>query len=594
MVAAAHARERSTWSDAATGSERLAAQDAELVKLGRGGAQLRLQIGRLLDELDRRAGHHELGFSSFSAYALERCERGRRWAAETKALARRIRRKGLTRLEREVFAGRLGWCAAELIARHATAVTEASIIEKARGLTVRRLQSFLVGPNDDAPDPEPAEPSVRKTKTAGRDEALLVESAKLLVEYINGASSSDEDFVVALLGEAESTLLGLGANRSAPIVPPDLDGASVERCREAMRALREAREAAAEPVIPLGAELCVRPAMLPTSVPTDLVELDSELRRLCSRLAARDLEMGHLARAVFRARYWRTLGYASPSQYAKERIGVSLSSLQHRITLAARLAAAPALGRALSEGRIGYEAAYLLSRAVTPQTADAWVRRAENRTIVHLKEELTAVDVMGRLEGVPRRPPDEAVLARFRTFEERVQSGELYESLLGSAAAGAGSQISVTLDAGSGQVVTFRISEDLYRHWRFVEHLYDRVARRGTSFVAFACLALWQSWMPHLEHAEGKWRHIHLRDRHRCTSPVCERHDVTLHHLKFRSRGGTDDPENLVSLCAWCHIHGIHEGRLEAEPPASNIRWSFGRTPILEVHGRNRLRHSST
>jgi hypothetical protein len=82
---------------------------------------------------------------------------------------------------------------------------------------------------------------------------------------------------------------------------------------------------------------------------------------------------------------------------------------------------------------------------------------------------------------------------------------------------------------------------------------------------------------------------VYRRDAFRCTSPVCTRRDVTPHHLKFRSHGGGDDAENVASLCVWCHLHGVHEGRIRAEPPASRIRWRIGRAGTLCVEGRTRL-----
>jgi 5-methylcytosine-specific restriction endonuclease McrA len=81
---------------------------------------------------------------------------------------------------------------------------------------------------------------------------------------------------------------------------------------------------------------------------------------------------------------------------------------------------------------------------------------------------------------------------------------------------------------------------------------------------------------------------VYRRDAFRCTSPVCTRSDVTPHHLVFRSHGGGDEDENVASLCVWCHLHGIHEGRIAAEPPASKIRWRIGRTATVRVDGRVR------
>lgn len=36
-----------------------------------------------------------------------------------------------------------------------------------------------------------------------------------------------------------------------------------------------------------------------------------------------------------------------------------------------------------------------------------------------------------------------------------------------------------------------------------------------------------------------------------------------IHHLKFRSRGGKDTPENMITLCGYCH-DAIHRYRLSA------------------------------
>ena len=48
------------------------------------------------------------------------------------------------------------------------------------------------------------------------------------------------------------------------------------------------------------------------------------------------------------------------------------------------------------------------------------------------------------------------------------------------------------------------------------------------------------------------------RDKHQC---VCcgNTEDLQIHHKQYRSKGGTDDPDNLVTLCAVCHAKQ-HEG----------------------------------
>jgi len=59
--------------------------------------------------------------------------------------------------------------------------------------------------------------------------------------------------------------------------------------------------------------------------------------------------------------------------------------------------------------------------------------------------------------------------------------------------------------------------------------------------------------------------------------PGCSRAAVHAHHIIPRSQGGTDDPENLVSLCAAHHLHGIHGGRMRVTGTAPDkLVWEFG------------------
>ena len=70
--------------------ETIEALDADLARHCHGAAALRLSLGRGLEALARIDGHHERGFSSLEAYALERCERGARWVQESRRLAKLV------------------------------------------------------------------------------------------------------------------------------------------------------------------------------------------------------------------------------------------------------------------------------------------------------------------------------------------------------------------------------------------------------------------------------------------------------------------------------------------------------------------------
>ena len=152
-----------------------------------------------------------------------------------------------------------------------------------------------------------------------------------------------------------------------------------------------------------------------------------------------------------------------------------------------------------------------------------------------------------------------------------------------------GPQMSVTLPIGTGCDVRLRVSPELRTYFCDVEAEFQRLAGPGASFVAFMCICLWHAWLPWLEAQDSKWAEIFLRDRHRCRSPVCRRADITPHHLKFRAFGGSDENENMVGLCAWCHLQGVHGNLITVMPPASNMFWRIGRPPVLEILGREVL-----
>ena len=53
------------------------------------------------------------------------------------------------------------------------------------------------------------------------------------------------------------------------------------------------------------------------------------------------------------------------------------------------------------------------------------------------------------------------------------------------------------------------------------------------------------------------------RDNHKCQNPNCKNKGqeqiLKVHHIKFRSLGGTDAPSNLITLCNKCHTSPNHK-----------------------------------
>ncbi|HEX6766846.1 MAG TPA: hypothetical protein VF103_15230 [Polyangiaceae bacterium] len=487
--------------------------DEALVRVGRGAAAVRLAVGIALDALSSSEGHYELGFSSLEAYARERCERTGRWVADTRALARSL--SSLPRLRDALRAGAIGWSTAELLARHATPETEAAWLERALGATVRELRAMIARERDASAEGEESDASDatrQLTVRATREDGWSFECARKVAEAVAGPMSPD-GLLQTLLAEAFSTLLELAPPGAEPelleIERLECDAAAEAYARDGFRAQmrhwREDAEASCENRVPVRAACESRDFDEPPHAADDDCStasspeaLDGVIRRLCAELAERDLALGLLAERANKAEVWRRLGFASEIQYARERVGVSLSSLKAKRILAARSARVPELGSALASGRLGYEAAYLLSRIVTPATVNAWIRRAERRTVKHLREEVEATELLIRTgHGREQLPLDERSLHELFELERCIVSGDLLgrdrDSSAGEGAksnAHSDGQMSGTLpnsarnDAGSrvrwGHVtLRWSVTEATFRFWRALERAFSRLSSRN-------------------------------------------------------------------------------------------------------------------
>lgn len=59
------------------------------------------------------------------------------------------------------------------------------------------------------------------------------------------------------------------------------------------------------------------------------------------------------------------------------------------------------------------------------------------------------------------------------------------------------------------------------------------------------------------------------RDGYRCAVPGCSsRRNLQDHHIVFRSAGGSNAPENRITLCAFHHHRCLHAGRLRVRGAA--------------------------
>jgi hypothetical protein len=312
--------------------------------------------------------------------------------------------------------------------------------------------------------------------------------------------------------------------------------------------------------------------------------IDRQLRELTQELALREVALGRAFEAFFLGDGWRRLGYATAAQYARERLGTSLSSIKAKRWLVKRLDELRFLADALERDELGYEAARLVARVATRATVEAWVTRATERTLKHLREEIDAAELLAKWsERATVLPPSDADVRSVEDLERAVVTGQMSAPPASPAPVAAPANVTLRLRVRASTARDFR-------HWEAIYLRHRGSALRTTTLLRFACELFIDAWRP--RRAEVEYAQIYQRDRYCCQSPCCGRRDVTPHHLRFRSHGGDDSEENVTSLCTWCHLEGIHRGQISATPPsaASNIRWTFGRSAHTVVEGRRRVR----
>jgi hypothetical protein len=188
---------RASWREA-----RIAEVDADLVRLGRGGAGLRLWLGEVLERLAVLQGHHKLGFSSVGAYVAERCGLRERWVADTRAMARRLAE--LPGLRRALVRGEVSWSMAATLVPHVTRDSEAFLMGLAKRATVRQVRALFQDEKGDGGG-EDLYKRYRIRRTVDREVAVLFEGMRQRVRMQVGTRASDAVWE-ALLAEGMTSL----------------------------------------------------------------------------------------------------------------------------------------------------------------------------------------------------------------------------------------------------------------------------------------------------------------------------------------------------------------------------------------------------
>lgn len=312
--------------------------------------------------------------------------------------------------------------------------------------------------------------------------------------------------------------------------------------------------------------------------------------------AARDLRGAEhrcatLLRRFVDEKLHHALGYAHIGDYAEEVLDLTPRKMRALLHVARRLPDLPCLDEAFAAGRIGWTKARELVRVVTPETEEAWVARAQALTSRALEGEVAEAQLGERPPtGAPKKPKGPARIRM--VFELDAVEAEIVRDALSWLASQTGEE---DLDRGGAlAAMAQRILHDAegdaapsaLRHRIVVEHCPRCGASTGertevTDAVADTARCCGDAVDLREGPARGHRssqippatrRAVLHRDRRRCVVPGCRcRLWLDVHHLVPRSRGGTHDEANLVTICP-IHHKLVHEGVLAVWRDHSGIR----------------------
>jgi hypothetical protein len=599
--------------------ERAAELDSHLRRLARQEARARRVFGRLAACFLERRAHHRLGFARLGDWARERLGLSGREVQSAAQTVRALRR--LPEIAAAFECGAISWTQLRMLITVTTPETQRDWLARARGGTVRALESSrraavhartdalpsdVSAVADECADEEglvDGEPRVRFRMACPSRVAVrwrhTVELARRVAGEPLPVCQAAEAIAAEGLSAAQVRTASLGdeahggaAGEMPSAVHHQTSGAAQQKQGTALPGTHNARtqRTVVSPTDPvaLDASHALDWAAVDEALPADVerLERDAEIldpfaldERLCAAIRALyriDRQMGRLLRIFFDRRMPAAFGFSSHSCYVRERLGISTSKARALVAIERRARHVPALAEAYREGTLSWLRALTILPVAVGTTAPRWVARANEVTLRRLVDEVA--DALEMRLAVDPADGDEASL------RDAISAGE--PQPIGTVALprqiGAHStytpldtEISIT---GPASVVGLL---------RAAIHAF----RDPSEPSWIGCERL-------LAHVEAEWQRqpghrdpIFERDGWRCAVPACSsRKNLHDHHIRFRSQGGSNAPENRVTICAWHHLRGIHGCRIRAWGRAPDaIRWQLGlrgeRPPVLDLVG---------
>ncbi len=561
---------------------------ARLAALVRGQAPLRRALVRLAARFVALRGWERLGFVRLRDWAVERVGLSARTLQDLARMDAAFAE--LPQLEAAFVRGELSWAKARLLARVALPDDEARWVELARRLRVRALErevravdvgSLEAGAGAEAGEVETAGEEPRPHGVAW----VRPDAARVGPPVRPRADSWRARLRVASPGASGPEANGCAARRDPGSAMPDLPPEIAE--------------------LLAGVDEC------------DAFELDARLRRAVALEQRFEARAGPLLLAVAEGRLYRERGYAKLEDYARDVLGISPRKARALVRLERACGRAPALGTAYRDGLLSWvQAQALVPLARLPEAPlEGWIGWADRVTVRRLEEDVERALIeheQGPRRGIPL-PHDAGAPAPSPAQRQT-----------GAQATVSGAEISVDAANGAGAATPAEApgsedpeppSEPARLFWsapkpaarffravlcsvrRWIERGTGRLPTSGEAFEAMLDHALETWWGT--EARLGRAHPVIERDGFRCTAPGCSSYrNLHDHHVRFRSKSGSNALANRTTLCIAHHLRGVHAGRVRITGNApEGLRFELGVRPDgppLEVYRSGDVRAVST
>ena len=312
-------------------------------------------------------------------------------------------------------------------------------------------------------------------------------------------------------------------------------------------------------------------------------------------------------------RLYRDLGFSSINQYAQQALGFSKTRTGDFVQLCGKLEKLPLIKEQVASGQLGYTHARELVKVADENNEGQWLEVANRKSRRELEQEVqrarqeTVDRAAGQTTLIPDAEERPAAVATVRvSLEMSPEQYARYEALWEKArnlAGGSSDKVETLLEMMACYIAekaprgAFRASNSLPDKDLIPEsqspngirshpaapppvqiHIHQcpdcGTARVPTSRgdLPISSSTLERAWCDGQISRPGRRntttipprirREVLVRDRHRCQNKGCTHTGhLEVHHLVPRAQGGSNQAENLITLCSGCH-QLLHEGKV--------------------------------